>query len=329
MTTAQTNTGVRRKGWKTTGWQGITVQTPPDWSLVGYGGDAKSGNVRVDNGAATGSALGLEVRWSQVKGKITDADLERRLEPFFKAVAKGARKQKGLAKTETRVLTDDRFPERDAVRAFGWRADRKAVGRLWHCTECGRLCIAQVVGSAGGDFTGTANDVLASLECHSSEAGWRTWALYDLLTQVPTDYALKGPPQLMNIYLQLNFQRGQSLDTLSVEQWSVANVQLRGAYLDEWYRSKNGVLEPTLRYEPGEAAAHGHPALELIGRRGGLHYWAGQAAGQVMKLHRPATHFAAVLWECPESNKITLVQSLSRSPQPDLVREIVERTPCH
>ena len=328
-TIAQPHTGTRRKGWKTTGWQGVTAQMPPDWSLVGYGGDSKTGNVRLDNGAATGSALGLEVRWSQVKGKVTDSDLERRLEPFFKTIIKGARKQKTLTKTESKALNDERYPERDAMRSFGWRADRKAVGRLWHCTECGRLCIAQVVGSAGGDFTGTANDVLASLQCHSPEPNWRTWGLYDLLTEVPADYTLKGQPQLMNVYLQLAFQRGQSLDMLNVEQWSVANVQLRGAYLDEWYRSKNGAQEPTLRYEPEETEAHGHPALRLIGRRGGVQYWAGQVPPQLVKMQLPATHFAAALWECPESNKITLVQSFSRKPQPELVQEIVERTRCH
>ena len=269
------------------------------------------------------------MRWSQVKGKVTDADLERRLEPFFQAVVKGARKQKQLAKTESHPVSEERFPERNAVRAFGWRSDRKGVGRIWHCAECGRLCIAQVVGAAGGGLSATASDVLASLQCHSPEAGWRTWGLYDLLTQVPADYALQGQPQLMNVYLQLGFQRGQSQDTISVEQWSVADVQLRGAYLDEWYRSKNAALEATLRYEPLETEAHGHPALCLTGRRGGVHFWAGQALPLAAKLQRPATHFSATIWECPESNKITLVQSFSRAPQPGLVQEIVGRTPCH
>ncbi len=191
------------------------------------------------------------------------------------------------------------------------------------------MCIGQVVGQPGRDLTATANDVLASLRCHPAETGWRTWALYDLATQLPADYALKGQPQLMNVYLQLVFQNGQSLDTLTVEQWSMAGTQIKGAYLNEWYRGKNAALEPTLRYEPAEAEAHGHPALELIGRRGGVHYWVGQAPAQLLRLQRPALHFAALLWECPESNKITLVQSLSRRPQPDLVREIVGRTPCH
>ena len=168
------------------------------------------------------------------------------------------------------------------MRAFGWRADRKAIGRLWHCAECGRLCIAQVVGNPGGDFTATANGVLASLQCHSPEAGWRTWALYDLLTQVPADYALKGQPQLMNVYLQLAFQLGQSLDTITVEQWSVANVQLRGAYLNEWYRSKNGALEPTLRYAPEETEAQRPPgpAPDGAARRSAILGRSGAAAGR-------------------------------------------------
>lgn len=325
----QPHSSIQRQDWKINGWQGITAQTPGDWNLVGYGGDSKSGNLRLDSSDGQNGALGLELRWSQPKGQITDSLLEKRLEPFFASIAKTARKQKTLAKTESHVARDERFPERDAQRAFGWRADRKGIGRIWHCSECGRLCIAQVVGQPGRDFTSAAHEVLASLRCHPVEAGWRTWALYDLVTAIPADYILKGQPQLMNVYLQLGFQYGQSLDMLTVEQWSMAGTQLRGAYLDEWYRSKNTALEATLRYTPQETTVNGHPALELLGRRGGVSYWGGQVPGQLIKLQRPALHFAAALWECPESNKITLVQSFTRRPQPGLVQDVVERTLCH
>jgi hypothetical protein len=191
------------------------------------------------------------------------------------------------------------------------------------------LVIAQVIGGTGGEGAGIAADVLRSLECHSPEPGWQTWSLYDLLTQIPADYALSGKPQLMNIYVQLLFARGQSQDRVSVEQWGVANVQLRGAYLDEWFRDKNRALEAGLSYEPTEAEVHGHAALILTGRRLGAGFLLGQAVPQVAKLQMPATHFAACIWECPESNKIHLVQSYSRRSQPDLVAQIVERTPCH
>ncbi len=306
------------------------MQTPPDWNMVGYSGDAKTGSLRLDNGDPSAkSALGVELRWSAPKGKITDTDLEKRLDQYFASITKNARRQKLVSETKSKVIQEERHPERDVARSFSWRADRRAVGRIWHCRECGRMVIAQTIGGLGGDWTGMATDVLRSLECHSAEPDWRTWSLYDLLTQLPADYALHGKPQLMNIYVQLAFRLGQSLDTLTVEQWGVANVQLRGAYLNQWFREKNAALDATLTYEEQETTAQGHPALLLSGRRTSLTYWTGQAIPELAKMQRPAIHFAACLWECPESNKILLVQSLSRRPQPELLREIVERTQCH
>ena len=190
------------------------------------------------------------------------------------------------------------------------------MGRIWHCAECGRLVIAQVIGGGGGDWSSAAADVLRSLECHPGETGWQTWSLYDLLTQVPPDYALSGKPQLMNIYVQLSFRRGQSLDTVSVEQWGVANVQLRGAYLDQWYREKNASHEAVLRYDTDETHAHGHPALLLTGRRTGPTYWVGQVVPQLTKLQKPATYFTACLWECPRPTRSIWCSASVDAPSP-------------
>ncbi len=317
-----------RPDWKTTGWQGLTLQTPSAWNLVAFSGERATGSLRMDNGELHGQAVGVEVRWSQIKGRITDKDLEKRLERYFAGVRKSLRRQKVEVDAKSRAVTDERHPERDLSRTFSWRADRRATGRVWHCTECGRLVIAQVIG-AGGVITPAAPDVLRSLECHPAAPNWQTWSLYDLLTEVPTDYALRGKPQLLNIYVQLLFGRGQSTDTLAVEQWGVANVQLRGAYLDEWFRQKNAAQEPVLRYQSEETDAHGHAALRLTGRRQGLSYWLRDALPQCLRLQKPATHYAACLWECPDSNKIYLVQCFSRRPMTETVRQIVERTPCH
>ena len=72
------NNAAQRKGWKTVGWQGLTVQTPPAWNLVGYGGDAKAGNLRLDNGElGAQGVLGMDIRWIPVRGKVTEADLEK------------------------------------------------------------------------------------------------------------------------------------------------------------------------------------------------------------------------------------------------------------
>ena len=308
----------------------MTVLAPPTWNLVGYGGDAKAGNLRLDNGELQAQGvLGMDLRWIPVKGKLTDADLEKRLRQYLDSVEKSAKRQKISAAVQIKEIADPQHPERVGLRTFTWKADRRAVGRIWHCTECGRVMIAQVLGGSRGDFAATAADVLQTLECHAPESEWRTWSLYDLHTQVPSDYALQGKPQLMNIYVQLPFSRSNTLDMITVEQWGVANVQLRNAYLDQWFRDKNRAQEGHLRYSGREADALGHPALALTGRRTGLSYWMSQGVPQLTRLQKPATYFEARIWECPETNKIFLVQSFSRSPQPQVVEEIVERTRCH
>ncbi len=317
-----------RHDWKETGWQGLTLHTPSAWNLVAFSGEQAKGSLRMDNGETSGTAAGVEIRWQHIKGRITDADIEKRLERYFAGIRRTVKRQRLVVDAKSKKVVDERHPERDLSRTFSWRSDRKAVGRIWHCTECGRLVIAQVVGAQGG-LSPAAPDVLRSLQCHPADDNWQTWSLYDLLTQVPAEYALRGKPQLMNIYVQLMFGRGQSADTLSVEQWSVANVQLRGAYLDEWFRQKNAAQEPLLRYEGQEVTVQGHAALLLTGRRRGLTYWASQAGPHLAKLQMPATHFCACLWECPESNKIYLMQSYSRRPQIETLMQAAGRTPCH
>ncbi len=333
MTTLQqkdNKRGMGRAGWKTMGWQGVTLRVPPAWNLVSYGGDVKAGNLRLDNGEmGAKGVLGLDVRWIPIKGKLTDADIEKRLDQYLDSIVKSAKRTKMPATTQTKPLEDAAHPERVGTRSFGWKADRKAVGRIWHCGECGRVLIAQVVGDPRGDFGSVANEALNTLECHPEDSNWRTWSLYDLHTMLPSDYQLGPKLQLMNIYVQLPFVRGLTQDTLTVEQWGVANVQLRGAYLDQWFRDKNRALEGQIHYEARESEALGHPALSLVGRRSSLAFWAGQGIPQLTRLQKPATYFEARVWECPESNKIYLVQSFSRRPQPDVVQEIVERTRCH
>ena len=271
----------------------------------------------------------MDVRWIPVKGKVTDADLEKRLTQYLATIEKSAKRQKIAPVTQIKELQDARHPERTGLRSFTWKADRKAVGRIWHCAECVRVVIAQVVGGVRDDFGNLAADALQTLECHAADSDWRVWSLYDLHTQVPSDYALKAKPQLMNIYVQLPFVRGNSMDTLTVEQWGVANVQLRNAYLDQWFRDKNRALEGQLKLRGARGDGAGASGAGADGRRTGLSYWMSHAVPQLTRLQKPATHFEARIWECPESNKIHLVQSFSRRPQPEMVEEIVERTLCH
>jgi len=144
---------------------------------------------------------------------------------------------------------------------------------------------------------------------------------------VPSDYDLVGQ-KLMNIYIQLQFKRAQSNDLLTVEQWSLANVQLKGAYLDEWFERKRDATVRGIELDESEAEVNGHPALRLEGRKAGLLALSdGLKAG--VRFKKAATEFSGTLWECPASNKAYLIQSLSRRPQQELVETMTQSLRCH
>jgi hypothetical protein len=331
LTKAKGSSAKRQAGivWTAAGWQGMNVLLPDSWNMAAYGGDDKSGNVRWDNSDSNVDGIaGLEIRWNHTGKPMTDRDLERRIDQYFEGISREARKQKLNTETKSTPSPDEAHPERTASRSFVFRTDRKGVGRIWYCGECRRTVIAQVVIGLKTDIA-VPRRVLDSLCCHSEDREWQPWSLYDLRTEIPSTYSLLRKPQLMNIYVQLAFQWGRSTDEITVEQWGVANVQLRGAYLDEWFREKSSPLLPVLRYEAEETTAHGHTALRITGKRTGPRYWIFDAWPQIQRLRRPSPYFEACLWECPETNKVHLIQTFTRRRRPELIEQIVERTRCH
>jgi hypothetical protein len=312
--------------WKDSGWQGIKTRVPLGWNLVAFGGDHDSGNLRLDNGALdAGRLLGMEVRWNKVGPRFSTAQMDQRLNNYLGSIEKAARRQHLVSETGSKPLEPD--ADRTAEREFRWKADRKGVGRIWHCADCGRLVIAQVVGDRSENLDAIRAVVLGEMRCHSD--AWESWALYDLSTSAPSDYRLHGKPQLLNVYVQLPFQQGQSTDTLTVEQWSVADMQLRRASLTDWFTSKIDLAAAGVVAKPVETELHGHGAYAFSGRRGGLRFWLGPASQQLVKLQRPATWYRAMLWECAQSNKIHLVQLYSRTEDTTVLDEVLRRTRCH
>jgi hypothetical protein len=313
------------------GWQGFTLNVPESWDLTGFSGKETEGYVRIDDS----DEQAVEIKWATEKSKsktvIAPTDVEARRTTFFESLRKRAKKEK--LTLETRPVETYRpvqRPER-VVAAFNWTADRKGIGAVWHCQTCRRTVIAQVLGarSGRGGLSSAADAVLATLRCHSDEPGWRTWALYDLVTELPENYVLESQ-QLMNVYMRLSFTAGKTT-RLSVEQWSLANVARRDAYLDAWLAANAKGEMREARYTATEREpVRGHAALSLVG---------GLAVGmpminairQATRLQWPATRFRAAAWECEPSNKLYLVESLrpSRRGTADDLDAVVARTRCH
>jgi hypothetical protein len=131
----------------------------------------------------------------------------------------------------------------------------------------------------------------------------------------------------MNVYLRLTFVARRS-SRLSIEQWSLANVARRDAYLDAWLGvNAKGELR-SARYEATEGEVQGHPALDLMG---GLAFGIPMvnAVKQAFRLQWPATRFTARAWECEPSNKLYLVEALRPARGRDVVGAVVDRTQCH
>jgi len=291
------------------GWQGITVEVPADWSLAAINGDEKSGYFRVDS---TGT-LTVEAKWSKASGQV---DLSGKLESYLNDLRKKSRRR--------RVEFEHKIKPKDAgVLAFSWRADRKAQGRLWRCDECGRILIAQVSGAPGDDVAGIASYVLPSITDHS-EDGWRTWAMYDLIAEVPPEYRLEKH-RLMAGYLQLVFRKGNN--GLVIERWGLANVALRKCTLAEWFGERTAHDLRPYRYSIEELPSEPEPAVQAVGRRAGVRQ-ALKSAWEFVTLRKPAVHLDCYAWLCEESNKIFSVQT-THSSKEQILDEVLERVECH
>lgn len=291
------------------GWQGVTVEVPADWSLAAISGDEKSGYFRVDSAGT----LAVEAKWSKAPGQV---DLTSRLEAYLNDLRKKSRKR--------RVTFDHKIKSKDAgALAFSWHADRKAQGRLWRCDECGRILIAQVSGAAKDDVAGTASYVLPSVTDHS-EDGWRTWAMYDLVAEVPPGYRLEKH-RLMAGYLQLVFRKRNN--GLVIERWGLANVALKKCSLTEWFRERMARDLRRYRYSIEELPSEPERAIQAVGRRAGV-CQALKSVGEILRLRKPAVYLDCYAWVCEESNKIFSVQSMHSSNE-QVLDAVLERVECH
>ena len=311
---------------KTIGWQGFTLDVPDAWDLTGFSGDETDGYLRIDDS----EEQGVEVKWGTESAKAkSEPDPSARLESFFGTLEKTAKKRKlPLTTKETDAPKTVRQPERNA-QGFQWVGDRKAVGAIWYCRTCRRVVIAQVLGNTSGHgLTGRAETILGTLQCHSADPEWRTWALYDLHTEVPSSYRLESQ-QLMNVYLRLTFaHRDSRAARLSVEQWSVANVARKDEYLDTWLSLNTKAEMAHAQYAADEDTINGHPALALTGSPKFGTPWV-EVVKQALRFERPATKFSAIAWECEPSNKVYLVEAMRPGRVPDPVSEMARRTRCH
>ncbi|WP_309696160.1 hypothetical protein [Armatimonas sp.] len=313
-----------RRQTKLLGWQGFTLRVPDDWDLTGFSGSYDEGYLRVDDG----EEQGLELKWAtEPKKTKKPLDIEVRAESYLASLGRAAKKKRLAFDSE--LIPVPRGVQRPGREGFGfkWTGDKKAFGALWHCKETRRVVIAQVVGDRSGrkGLAGVSEGILASIENKDAEPGWRFWSLYDLQVELPSRFKLASQ-QLMNVYLRLSLADG--MERVSVEQWAVANVARKDAYLDAWLEQNARGELAQVRYQADEASVCGHEAVAMQGSLAFGAPWV-QAFRELLSLRVPATRFSARAWHCEPSNKIYLLQSLRPFRASDSIEELVSRMECH
>ena len=294
------------------GWQGITVEAPEDWSLVGVSGDAKKGYFRVDSPIASA----LEVKWEQAAGKKPDLMVKAR--NYLSDIEKPVRKKKLR-------FTKDLRPDKDTTDSvrFWWRADRLGQGRIVYCDKCDRVIIAQVTATREENVSSAAAGMLDSISDHR-EDGWIDWALYGLAFAVPPGYILEKQ-KLMSAYLGLFFANGPR--TIVVERWGLANTLLARDDMETWYR-KDAVPDiKGYRVEFRPEAVAGHQGLEIDGRRAGVRQ-AVKAAAYSLTLHRHPALISGYVWHCADSNRLLGVRATHNQGE-DTAQRIRDLIKCH
>lgn len=300
------------------GWQGVSLRTPPDWNLVGVGGDEKRGYLRVDGP----SSMAVEIRW-EAMNRVPD--LDGRIDHVLDALEKAARKRKlgfsSRIKTRKPTPAEDRYGGESL--GFTWKSDRNAYGRILYCGYCKRLVIAQVVCETKADTSGLSSQILGSI-CEHEEPGWNVWALYDLCVSVPEEFALTRH-SLMSSFVELEFVTRS--ERLLIQRWGLAaNTLLKKTSFDEWLEKS---YAPGIRgYAIRTARAEGEDEeFAFHGRRKGL-VRALVAPYKGLRGNPIPRAVSGRVWYCESSNRIYAVRYYHRGAG-ELAPVIREKMNCH
>jgi len=310
--------------------------------------ERESGYLRVD--APGNSSVTVQIRWTDATKQdsgpptaytllaptvrrwlrrpepmVKTPSLKANLEKMFQDTAKQAKKAKANfesnIKPERREGPDD---ERTAMN-FSWTGAGRGQGKIWYCSHCHRVIIAQVVGLARDQsaIAAIASQLFASLHDHS-ENGFDLWALYDLQVEIPDDFRLQEQ-KLLSGYLSLTF--GRRGEKIILDRWGLANMTLKKFKLEEWFQNNVSVNLKRMKREEVESE-RGHSLARFSGGIP-LALLARLLRETVGSMRLFPTRYEGGVWLCTESNKIFALQTLRSKKSDTLWQDVADRLICH
>ena len=300
------------------GWQGFTFTVPGEWNLASFGGDAKKGTLRVDDG----DGPRIELIWETPAATV---NLEKSIDDFLQKLARNAKKQKRpfQAADHPAIVPKNRKPKAQLVN-FGWTSDDSEPlaahgwGTAWRCGDCGRVVVAHLFGRAGEKPRSVqqwAGDIFTSLECHG-KGGWQAWSVFGLSAEIPLDFQL-ARAKLQTGRLEIEWERAIPTgpagwwarpQRLILRRSSAANLLLENETLEEWVRRTMLWLDKRSRWgEAQEWTFRSHEGLMMFGVPRPYK----QRLAHIVRprLRQSVTQTALYIWHDPEANKIISLEA--------------------
>jgi len=204
------------------------MELPADWEFGGLSGDYDNGYIRMDDE----NMPRMELKWSRSKEK--KPDLQKILDEYFKSMKKrlGASASGLKIKRDVNLVKNEDFFENRDVVFYNWKSNVRANGAIWHCKECKRIIVVQVMGYLKESILPLTLKILESVRDHPT-GHTNIWSAYQLAAEVPRRYHLEKQ-KLMSGYLLLSFADGSRV--LNIERYGLADVTLRDTDLESWFR---------------------------------------------------------------------------------------------
>jgi hypothetical protein len=308
------------------GWQGITMEIPSNWELSALSGDYDNGYIRMDDE----NSSRMELKWSKTKEK--KPDLQKILDEYFKGMRKrlGASADGLKIKRDVDLIkTEDFFKNRDVI-FYNWKTDVRANGAIWYCKECKRVVVIQLMGYLKENILSDTIRIFESVHDHP-EGQNNLWSAYNLSVEVPRRYQM-DKRKLMSGYISFSFIDGSR--TLNVERYGLADVILKNADLESWFRS----------YYSKELRKYGFSINEISQQEPDLKRdyrlkMTGQAKRFIDKIPFSPLfaidkllrrkQIASYFWHCEESNRVFIVTAMSKKGADELVTQVASSINCH
>ena len=306
------------------GWQGITMEIPSTWELSALSGDYDNGYIRMDDE----SVPRMELKWSKSREK--KLDLQKILDEYFK----GMRKRLGTSADGLKIKrnielikNEDFFKDRDVV-FYNWKTDVRANGAIWYCKECKRIVVIQIMGFLKETILNDTIRIIESVHDHP-DGQVNLWSAYQLSVEVPRRYQLEKK-KLMSGYLMFSFIDGSRI--LSVERFGLADVILRDADLQSWFRSyyAKNLRGYGFSFEEDQLLNNEYDQkLKLSGQErrfiDKIPFSPLFVIDKVMRRKQVVAQF----WQCKESNRIFVVMAMSKKGADELVSQVASSIRCH